>query len=93
MKKIILLALTVLIMVGCDMPMESLDVVNGSKFVVTSKRKEEQTYLYRLIKVGDSWYTYHYRDTTNFEVGDTLTITVASVQSAENKSWNYLPNN
>ena len=86
MKKIILLPFAVLMMVGCDIAMDSLNVVNGSKFVVESKRKEEQTYLYSLIKVGDSWYTYHYRDTTNFEVGDTLTITVASEKTADKRN-------
>ena len=85
MKKITLLALATLMMVGCDMAMDSLDIVNGSKFVVTSKTKKEQTYLYRLIKVGDSWYDYHYRDITNFEVGDTLTIIVTSARSIGKK--------
>ena len=90
MKKIILLALTALMMVGCNMAMDSLDIVNGSKFIVKSKTKEKQTYLYRLIEVDNSWYDYHYRDTTNFEVGDTLTITVVSVRSTDRrnrKSW------
>ena len=82
MNKIILLVLIALMMVGCDMPMDTLNVVNGSKFVVTSKRKEEQIYLYHIIKVNNSWYTYNYRDTTNFEVGDTLTITVSSEKTA-----------
>ena len=76
MKKIIILALTALIMVGCDIAMDSLDIANGSKFIVKSKTKEEQTYLYHVIKVGYSWYDYHYRDTTNFNVGDTIVITV-----------------
>lgn len=67
------------------MPMESLDVVNGSKFIVTSKRKEEQIYLYHVIKVNESWYTYNYRDTTNFEVGDTLTITITSKKRVQTK--------
>ena len=79
MKKIILLTLATLMMVGCEMAMDSLDIVNGSKFVVKSKTKEEQTYLYRLIEVGDSWYDYHYKDTTNFNVGDTIVITVRKV--------------
>jgi hypothetical protein len=79
MKKIILLALAALMMVGCNMAMDSLDIVNGSKFIVISKAKEKQTYKYRLKEEGDSWYDYHYRDTTNFEVGDTLVITVGRV--------------
>ena len=81
MKRIFLLALAALMMMGCDVAMDSLDIVNGSKFVVKSKTKEKQTYWYRLIKVGDSWYDYHYRDTTNFEVGDTLTIIVTSARN------------
>lgn len=86
MKKIILLALTTLMMVGCNMAMDSLDIVNGSKFIVKSKTREEQTYWYRLVKVGDvSWYDYHYVDTINFEVGDTLTITVISVKNSNKK--------
>lgn len=79
MKKIILLAFATLMMVGCDMAMDSLDIVNGSKFVVKSKTKEEQIYWYHVIKVGDSWYDYHYKDTTNFNVGDTIVITVRKV--------------
>ena len=86
MKKIILLALTTLVIVGCNMAMDGLDIVNGSKFIVKSKTKEKQTYRYRLIEVGDSWYGYHYRDTTNFEVGDTLTITVVSVKSTDKRN-------
>ena len=86
MKKLILLALTALMMAGCNLAMDSLDIVNGSKFVVTSKTKEKQTYWYHLIEVGgDSWYDYHYKDTTNFEVGDTLIITVNSVRNADRK--------
>ena len=83
MKKIII-ALVALVMVGCNMAWDSLDIVNGSKYVVKSKTKKNQTNLYRLIEVGDSWYDYNYRDTTNFEVGDTLTIIVVSVKSRKN---------
>ena len=79
MKKVILLALTALIMAGCNMAMDSLDIVNGSKFIVKSKTKEKQAYLYRLIELGDSWYDYHYRDTSDFNVGDTVVITVRRV--------------
>ena len=79
MKKNILLALTAFVMVGCNMAMDSLHIANGSKYIVKSKTKEKQTYLYRLIEVGDSWYDYHYRDTSNFNVGDTIVITVGKV--------------
>lgn len=90
MKKIILLALTTLmVVVGCDMAIDSLDITNGSKFIVTSKKKKGQIYWYKLIKVdGDSWYTYHYSDTTSFEVDDTLTITVSSARSVGKRNLN-----
>lgn len=87
MNKIILLALTVLMMAGCDMAMDTLHTVNGSKFIVKSKTKENQTYWYRLIKVDDTWYDCNYRDTTNFEVGDTLTIIITSVKNADKRNW------
>lgn len=87
MKKIIFIAFIALMVVGCNMPMDSLHIVNGSKFIVKSKTKREQAYLYRLIKVGNvSWYDYNYRDTTNFEVGDTLTINVTSTRNADKKN-------
>ena len=65
MKKIILLALAAMMMVGCDIAMDSLDVVNGTMYIVTSKRKREHYYSYHLVKVGDTWYDYHYKDTAN----------------------------
>ena len=81
MKKIVLLALTTLIMAGCDMAMDSLDVLNGTEYVVKSKEINEDNYgyTYRLVKVGDTWYDYFYNDTTNFNVGDTIVITVRKV--------------
>ncbi len=86
MKKIILAALTAFIMAGCDMAMDTLRTVNGSKFVVKSKTIGDQTYLYRLIRVDDTRYDYNYRDTTNFDVGDTLIITVTSVKNVDKKN-------
>ena len=83
MKKIILLALTALMMVGCNMAMDGLDIVNGTKFVVKAKRvaKDDYGYIYRLVKTGDSWYDYDYKDTADFNVGDTLVITVRRVSN------------
>ena len=85
MKKFILFIFSVLIFVGCNMPMDKLDITNGAKYIVTSK--EEKTgnyhYKYRIIKVGDKWYDkwydYYYNDSTDFNVGDTLVITVKRV--------------
>mgnify|MGYP007012488213 CR=1 FL=1 len=79
MKKIVIFALMALIIAGCNIPVSGIyDVTNGSKFVVTSKRKCDSLYLYSLVKVGDAreWYDYGYNDTTNFDVGDTLTIKI-----------------
>ena len=81
MKKLILLALTVLVMIGCNMAMDGLDIVNGTKYVVKGKRVDRNNYgyIYNLVKAGDSWYDYHYRDTSDFNVGDTVVITIRRV--------------
>ena len=81
-KKIIILALIVLMMVGCanNMALEGLDIVNGTKYVVTLKSIEPKKFTYNLIKVsGMDWYDYSYSDTTDFNIGDTLVITVEKV--------------
>ena len=82
MKKFIL-ALTALMMVGCDMAMDSLDIINGTEYIVKSKEvsKNNYEYLYRLVKVGDTWYDYHYKDTVDFNVGDTIVIIVRRVSN------------
>ena len=82
MKKIILLALIALMMVGCgnNMALDGLDIVNGTKYVVTLKSKKSKEFTYNLIKVGGmDWYDYSYSDTTDFNIGDTLVITVERV--------------
>lgn len=82
MKKIALLALAVLMMAGCgnNMALEDLDIVNGTKYVVTLKSKKPKEFTYNLIKVGGmDWYDYSYSDTTDFNIGDTLVITVERV--------------
>lgn len=78
-RKIILFALTFLAFAGCDMAMEGLGVTNGSKYIVTSKKKKsgDYHYTYRIIKVGDKWYDYEYTDTTDFNVGDTLVLSIS----------------
>ena len=82
MKKFIL-ALTALMMVGCDMAMDSLDIINGTEYIVKSKKVVENNYgyLYRLVKVGDTWYDYHYKDTADFNVGDTIVISIRRVSN------------
>ena len=82
MKKIISLIFIVLLVAGCNMAMDGLDVDNGTKYIVTSKTKKakEPYYSYRLIKLGDyTWYDYNYKDTASFEIGDTLVLTIKKV--------------
>ena len=78
-KKSIILLFSILLLVGCDMAMDSLNVTNGAKYIVTLKRKDANDYYYKyhLIRAGDRWhYDYHYIDTANFNVGDTLVLTI-----------------
>lgn len=83
MKKIILLAFTALMMMGCNIAMDKLDVVNGTEYVVKAKGicRNGYEYIYNIVKTGDSWYDYHYIDTADFNVGDTIVITVRRVSN------------
>ena len=67
-----------LVFVGCDVTMCKLDVTNGSKCIVISKKKkvDDFYYTYHLIKEGNKWYNYHYIDTTNFNIEDTLVLNI-----------------
>ena len=75
-----ILLITVLMMIGCDIVIGSLDVVNGTKYVVKAKRvnRNNYGYIYNLVE-ADTWYNYTYIDTIDFNVGDTLVITVKRV--------------
>lgn len=77
-KKFILFTFILLVFVGCNMAMDKLDVTNGCKYIVTSKMKKVSSYhyTYRLIKEGDKFYDYYYEDTTDFNVGDTLVLSI-----------------
>lgn len=78
-KKILLFLFATLLFVGCDVAMDQLDVTNGTKYIVVSKKKKagDYHYTYRLIKEGDRFYDYHYMDTTAFNVGDTLVLRIS----------------
>lgn len=83
-KKFILLVFSILVLASCDMAMDSLDVTNGTKYIVTSKKKrtiDRYNIHYHLIKEGDRFFDYHYTDTTDFNIGDTLVITVSRVSN------------
>jgi hypothetical protein len=82
MKRIILLAFAALMMVGCDRAMDSLNTSGGDKYVIISKTKKynESFYRYRIIKFGEpEYYDYIYKDSINFNVGDTIIITARRV--------------
>ena len=83
MKKIILLAFAALMIIGCgdNMALEGLNIVNGTKYVVTLKSKKPKEFTYNLIKVGSmDWYDYSYSDTANYNVGDTLILTIKKIE-------------
>ena len=79
-KKIILLIFALLLFVRCDIAMDQLDG-NGVKYIVISKKKKvgDYHYTYRLIKEGDRFYDYNYIDTTDFNIGDTLILTIKRI--------------
>ena len=82
MKKLILLALTALMVVGCDIPMDGINTSGGDKYIISSKTKKanESFYRYRVIKFGGpEYYDYLYKDSTNFSVGDTIIITARRI--------------
>ena len=78
-KKILLFLFAIFLMTGCDVAMDQLDVTNGTKYIVISKKKKvgDYHYTYRLIKEGDRFYDYHYMDTAAFNVGDTLVLSIS----------------
>lgn len=80
-KKYIPFIFTVLLFVGCDVAMDTLKTTNGTKYIVTSKKKAESGlyYKYHIIRVGDKYNDYHYMDTADFNVGDTLVISIKKV--------------
>ena len=80
-KKVILFAFMLLVFVGCNMAMDKLDVTNGSKYIVTSKKKRanDYHYTYIIIKEGDRFYDYYYDDTTDLNVGDTLVLNIKKI--------------
>ena len=81
-KKFIILIFSILIFAGCDWAMEGLDVVSGTKYIVTSKKKKASDfyYTYHIIKEGDTFYDYQYKDTANYNVGDTLILTIKRIE-------------
>lgn len=78
MKKIILLAFTSIMMIGCKkIATDSLKVRTNTEYIVVDKAKniEDFHYRYLVAQVGDD-ILYRYIDTINFNVGDTLVLTI-----------------
>ncbi len=77
-KKFILFVFTLLVFTSCDFAMDRLNVTNGAKYIVTSKKKkvDDFHYTYHLVVEGDRFYDYYYKDTTSFNVGDTLVLKI-----------------
>ena len=78
MKKIILLFFVILTLFGCKkIPMFSLHIRTNTEYIVVDKTKNigEFHYRYSVSEVGDD-ILYSYRDTVNFNVGDTLVLTI-----------------
>ena len=64
--------------VGCKkIPMDSLKVRTNTEYIVADKTKNIEDFHYRYLvnKVGDD-VLYSYIDTVNFNVGDTLVLTI-----------------
>ena len=80
-KKYILFIFAAFLLVGCDIAMDTLKTTNGTKYIVTSKKKATNGlyYKYHIIRVGDKHYDYHYIDTTDFDVGDILVINIKKI--------------
>lgn len=77
-KKYISFIFAAFLLIGCDVAMDSLNATNGTKYIVTSKKKAINglCYKYRLVRPGDKFYDYHYIDTAEFNIGDTLVISI-----------------
>lgn len=85
-KKYIPFIFAAFLLVGCDMAMDTLKTTNGTKYIVTSKKKARSGlyYKYHIIRVEDKYNDYHYLDTADFDVGDTLLLTVKKINNYGN---------
>ena len=69
-------------MVGCNTAIEGLYIINGTEYVVKAKSVDRNNYgyIYNLVKTEEySWYNYRYKDIVDFNVGDTIVVTIRKV--------------
>ena len=78
MKKLLLVIIGFVLTNCSHTSWDGLDIVNGEQYVVSAKFSEDDGYLYHLIRIKNSpsFYTYGYRDTISFQVGDTIIVKV-----------------
>lgn len=80
MKKFLLSVCVVLVCTSCNQAViETLNVTNGSKFIVSSVEQQGEVYWYHLNEEGYKkfiWDEYGYLSTNRYNVGDTLIIKI-----------------
>ena len=77
--KRILFILFIFLFIGCNMPMDSINIKNNSKYIVTSVKYNGTYYFYNLKDINDldAWLDhYGYRDTIKYNIGDTIIIKI-----------------
>ena len=78
-KKFLLLVCVILGCISCNEVLETLDVTNGSKFIVSSVEQRGEVYRYHLNKEGYKkfiWDEYGYTSVNRYNIGDTLIIKI-----------------
>lgn len=82
MKKLKKFLLSICIILGCtscDTVLDSLNVTNGDKFIVSSVEQQGEVYFYHLNKEGHKkiiWDEYGYTSANRYNVGDTLIVKI-----------------
>ena len=79
MKKFLLLICVILGCNSCNHVIETLNVTDGSKFIVSSIEQQGEVYWYHLNKEGHKkfiWDEYGYVSANRYNVGDTLIVKI-----------------
>ena len=79
MKKFLLSVCVILGCTSCNPVYDTLNVTNGSKFIVSSVEQQGEVYFYHLNKEGHKkfiWDAYGYTSANRYNVGDTLIVKI-----------------
>ena len=80
MKKFLLSVCVLLGCISCNrVVIETLNVTNGSKFIISSVEQRGEVYWYKLNEEGHSkfiWDEYGYTSVNRYNVGDTLIVKI-----------------